>query len=582
MTEDPSQRLAEPDAHAMVAMRRRFGRYVLRYRLASGGMAEVFLAEHLGDAGFRKWVAIKVILPHLADNTKFVQMFMYEAKLAAQIDHPNVCQVFDFGQQDHTYYLTMEYLHGQSLARVLHRSKSRGGAALPIIVRVLADAARGLHAAHELKLEDGRNAGIVHRDVSPQNIFVLYGGSTKVVDFGIARGESARPELTQTGEIKGKIAYMAPEQVLASQLDRRADIWALGVILWEALTGQRLFRRDSDAATIIAVLQERPVAPSTLRKGLPPSFDAIVAKALSHDRTQRYATALALAADLETALAQHGVSAGPEQVQSWMDSLFAAEISERNAILAKPTDPHAADTSGAYVPAENSQTQSALVYAGGGTHSETRSGPIPVRSDHLNPAPLVAGEGASPPQRVEPFSIAGSQLGHGHSQPSQGPSRSMVWAMVVGVPLLSLLAVVVVVMVVQPQVITRYLRHETAPPDTVPVSLVTLEQHPPPRTPIPTPPVPAPHDAGHAGTPIAPRPRLSPPVRPGFLTLSSTPRAGVYEGTRRLGHTPLVDFPLSPGQHRLRLLPDDGDDEQVLVLDVRSSATIVRRIRWHN
>jgi serine/threonine-protein kinase len=249
-------------------------------------MASVYLAQARGSSGFEKWVALKVIHPHIARNKHFVEMFLDEARITARLNHPNICSVFDFGEARETYYIAMEFLQGEPLRSVVRRNNADSLLPVELAVRIVADAARGLHAAHELTDDEGEPLGLVHRDVSPQNIFVLYDGMAKVVDFGIAK---ARDKLSQThtGEFKGKLAYMAPEQLDASTVDRRTDVFALGVVLWEMTTGSRLFKRDTEARTMSAVLRDPVPRPSDLREAFPPMLEGIVMRALERDPEKR-------------------------------------------------------------------------------------------------------------------------------------------------------------------------------------------------------------------------------------------------------------------------------------------------------
>ena len=302
------------------------GRYRLISKIASGGMATVFLATASGPGGFEKVFALKRIHPHLADESDFVDMFLDEARIASRIHHSNVCQVFDFGEADGTYYLAMEYLLGESLARIaktVRRSKvdfddSRH---VMLCVKVVADACEGLHAAHELKARDGQSLGVVHRDVSPQNLFITYDGNVKVVDFGIARA-SDRVHHTAAGQVKGKFSYMAPEQARGKDMDRRADVWALGVVLWEMMTLRRLFRRESTVETLASMLNDPIPPPSTHRPDIAPELDAIVLKALERDMDRRYATARDLGRDLVRFAGSTGLPAGMADLADWMERLF--------------------------------------------------------------------------------------------------------------------------------------------------------------------------------------------------------------------------------------------------------------------
>jgi len=305
---------------------RAFGRYRLCFELASGGMATVYLARAEGPAGFEKLVALKRIHPHLARDRKFVDMFLDEARIASMLSHPNVCGVFDFGDEGGSYYLAMEYLVGETLSKVLrtlHRNADlRSSPRLPsIAARLIADACEGLHAAHELRDPRGEWLHVVHRDVSPQNLFLTYDGTVKVVDFGIARAKD-KVHQTDTGTVKGKFAYMAPEQLHGHDIDRRADVWSLGVVLWEMLAMRRLFKRPTDAETIIAVSNQLIPDPSEVREHVPEALDEVVSRALRRDPAERYATAREMGRDLLRFVASQPDPVGTPDVSEWMEEVF--------------------------------------------------------------------------------------------------------------------------------------------------------------------------------------------------------------------------------------------------------------------
>ncbi len=275
------------------------GRYTLEQKLASGGMAEVFLARQRGIDGFEKLVVLKRILPHQSDNPEFVRMFLDEARIAADLSHPNVVNIFDAGQADGQYFITMEYLRGRDVASVFHETNKRGQPfPLAVTLHCLIDAARGLHAAHTKKDLSGRALHIVHRDVSPPNLFVTWDGVTKVLDFGIAHA-ATRSTRTEVGVVKGKLAYLSPEQLEAQELDGRADQFALGIVAWELLTGHRLFQKPSDAEALRAILEHRIPAPSSLVEGLPSGVEDIVLRMLEGDRDARFPDCAAAADALE-------------------------------------------------------------------------------------------------------------------------------------------------------------------------------------------------------------------------------------------------------------------------------------------
>jgi len=315
----------------------RIGRYELCFELASGGMASVYLARIDGVSGFEKLIALKRIHPHLAKEKGYVDMFLDEAKIASRITHPNVCSVFDFGEADGEYYIAMEYLVGEPLSRLCGRvaknREQRRHRLLPLrMSRIIADACEGLHAAHELKDANGDLLHVVHRDVSPRNLFVTYDGAVQVVDFGIA---SARQRLhqTSTGQVKGTFAYMAPEQLTADPIDRRVDIWALGVALWEMLAVRRLFRCDTTANTIHAVLYDEVLPPSDYRLHVPKALDKIVMKALARDPNERWQTAREMGRALRQFLGTQSEVIGPAELSEWLAEIFPQGEARKSQLM---------------------------------------------------------------------------------------------------------------------------------------------------------------------------------------------------------------------------------------------------------
>jgi len=333
----------------------RIGRYELCFELASGGMASVYLARINGVSGFEKLVALKRIHPHLAKEKGYVDMFLDEARIASRITHANVCSVFDFGEVDGEHYIAMEYLVGEPLSRLMSRSardkSQRRSRLLPLrMARIIADACEGLHAAHELKDANGDLLHVVHRDVSPRNLFVTYDGAVQVVDFGIASANE-RLHHTATGKVKGTFAYMSPEQLTAHPIDRRVDIWALGVTLWEMLAVRRLFKRDTTASTVHSVLYDEIQPPSQHRPQIPEELDRIVLKALERDPEDRWQTAREMGKALRQFLGTQNEIMGPAELSEWMGEVFPqgearkSQLMEiaRMASTALPTMPQAND-----------------------------------------------------------------------------------------------------------------------------------------------------------------------------------------------------------------------------------------------
>lgn len=298
------------------------GRYTLLRKLASGGMAEVFLARQGGLEGFEKLVVVKRILPGFAQNEEFRKMFLDEARLAADLRHPNVVNIFDVGQDQGTYFIAMEYLHGQDLSALFHKHRERGEQ-MPLehVLQLVMDAASGLHHAHTKTAMDGEPLHIVHRDISPHNLFITYDGITKVLDFGIARARR-RGVQSDAGVVKGKFAYLAPEALEGAELDARADQFALGIVLYELTTLSRLFQRPTDAESLRAVMECRIPRPAERVPGYPAALEDILMRALAKEREHRYADCDELRGELETFLEKHGRPHSVRRLGTWVRGLF--------------------------------------------------------------------------------------------------------------------------------------------------------------------------------------------------------------------------------------------------------------------
>lgn len=281
----------------------RFGKYLLVGDIAVGGMAELFLAVHKGVGGFIKVVVIKRVLPHLTSNPEFLRMFVDEARLEARLEHPNIVRTYEFGEVNGHYFTAMEYLAGEDLCKALNNlSLSRQLMPLHIAAGIASQVCSGLHFAHQFTDTDGNPLNLVHRDINPANIIITYGGEVKIIDFGVAKSNANLRTLT--GTIKGKVAYMPPEQVLGREVDQRADIFSAGVVLWEMLAGRPLFLRNNEAATLYAIMNGPIPPPSKLRADVPPQLDRIVARALARSPSERYPTAEEMADELDDLLLQ--------------------------------------------------------------------------------------------------------------------------------------------------------------------------------------------------------------------------------------------------------------------------------------
>jgi serine/threonine protein kinase len=310
---------------------KRLGKYEILALLALGGTAEIYLARIGGAAGFEKYVVVKCLHDHLADDTDFVKMFLDEARMAAMLDHSNIVQTFELGEYQNRYYMVMEFLAGLSLAMVVRRASERlqgGMLPVPLVLNIAAQACAGLHYAHE-RTSSGKPLNMVHRDISPQNLVISFEGVVKVVDFGIARAE-LRETKTKAGTIKGKFAYMSPEQCVATNVDRRTDVFALGVIVHELMTGRRLFKRNSPYETYQAVIECAVDPPSRINNQLDPALDAIVMKAVAKDKDKRYPTAEAFGDAMLGYLHHRGKGSGGGELGRFFDQYFAQEIEEHS------------------------------------------------------------------------------------------------------------------------------------------------------------------------------------------------------------------------------------------------------------
>jgi serine/threonine-protein kinase len=497
------------------------GRYVVRFKIAQGGMGAVYLAQLETSAGFKKWVALKTIDEKMAKDRLFIKMFMDEARLTARIDHPNVCTVFDFGEEKGTYFLAMEYLHGESLNTLMRRATSaQQQLPLPVVARIIADAARGLHAAHEMRLDDGTPARLVHRDISPHNVFVLYDGVAKVVDFGVAHlGHSH----DRAGTLAGKLPYMSPEQLRLEPIDRRSDIWSLGVVLWEASLGQRLFKRDTDEATEDAVLKEAIAGPRVYRAGYTRELEGIVMKALARDVTQRFQTAAEMARALEQYLATCGEPTGMDEVAAVMQLHFAERIASRDRSIRSVS----VDQFG---PMPDDDTTRA-------------PGPATIRME-VNP-PRLGGTAERKPSRI--WGVLGTLLSAAFGLSLIGGAAYMLWK-------------------------TPRVEHPSQEHSSIVPFLGQSENHG--TTTV----------ASDAAVPTwAPRVVVQTvntrvvPANAGYLTIQGGVRGGtVSEGGLMFGTLPLRRFALGPGRHVIRVQTGPGATTRTLIANIRPGSEFVQ------
>lgn len=295
----------------------------------------MWAARARGARGFQRMVAIKTMLPSLSTDPQFETMFLDEARIASRIRHPNVVEIIDLGEQESLLYIVMEWIDGEPLSTLMRKAGGEGRLPMGIAARIMADTCSGLHAAHELREDDGNLVGLVHRDISPQNVMVSYDGIVKLLDFGVAKAGGASTAATDAGHVKGKIAYMAPEQVMGEKVDRRTDVFACGIVLYQITTGKHPFRGDVDAATIHNVLRRDVPSPRHFVQDCPPRLHQIVMKALQRDRDKRFQSAAEMANELEELARVGGSRTTSQAVAEFVKSVAGSIGEERRGLLKK-------------------------------------------------------------------------------------------------------------------------------------------------------------------------------------------------------------------------------------------------------
>ncbi|MBK8011564.1 MAG: protein kinase [Deltaproteobacteria bacterium] len=383
----------------------RLGSNELLIRLASGGAANVFLVRELEGAHAGRLLALKILLPQLSANEDFLRMFFSEARIASRLSHENIVAIAGFGQVQGIHCMAMEYVFGASLSQVLRASaRARKPLTVGVLLRITASVCDALHFAHELLDENGAQLGLVHRDVTPQNILIGFNGIPKLTDFGIAKATNRGWE-TQAGIVKGKFSYMSPEQALGKMVDRRSDIFGAGIVLWEALTGRDLFRGTTPMEVLTAIQEQKIVPPSKVVPGLTPIVDPIVMKALRRSPRSRYATAAEMKADIEELITKAGVQIDKDTISREFASIYGPEIAERAVALRAAMDGHADVEHLAKVLGGQVLNPKHLPIVAGGLNDPD---PLGLFSEHTPPADRVergrAPEGSLLPARPEkPF-----------------------------------------------------------------------------------------------------------------------------------------------------------------------------------
>jgi serine/threonine-protein kinase len=463
------------------------GRYALYGEIAAGGMATVHYGRLVGPVGFSRTVAIKRLHPQYAKDPEFVSMFLDEARLAARIQHPNVVNTIDIVPVDDEVFLVMEYVHGEALSKLIRAARRRRELVPPpIAASIMTGALHGLHAAHEAKSERGEPLNLVHRDVSPQNILVGTDGSARVLDFGVAKA-AMRSQSTRDGQMKGKVSYMAPEQLRGRAVDRRTDIFAAGVVFWESLTGRRLFDGQDPGEVLAKLLEERIPLPSEVEPSVPPEFDRLLGPALSRDPGARYATAreFAIAVERGVPLALN------REVGEWVDEVGSETLSLRAGQVAEIESISSVSGIGPLPPSQRSSVSAVSGVAAVPQSGTLRSGGYPA----VGPGEITT----SPSNVTSPSQLTSMSASHDYASFQPQPRRTGIYAALIGVAAALAIAFVLVLVI--------FIRKTSA--DDASAAAV-----PPPPAAVPPKPEPAPEPTPAAEPEPAPVAETEPEAKP--------------------------------------------------------------------
>ncbi len=517
--------------------------------LARGGMAEIFLAKQQGPAGYEKTVVIKRVLSHYSSHSDFVAMFLDEARLAAQLSHPNIVQIYDFGEADGSYYLAMEYMRGEDLHSLVKLSHKKGISVSPeIAATIVAAACDALYYAHSLKNDAGQPLNIVHRDISPSNLFITFQGVVKVLDFGIARAEG-KVVKTANGMIRGKIAYMAPEQARSGPLDGRADVWALGTVLHELLTGKRLFLRGNDVDSFRALLKDPIPRASDVKRDVPEQLDAICAKALARNVNERYRNAREMYGDLDAYLSSRSNVPASTLLQGYMQDLVGEEnVSARlHAPVLTPGEQPALRTPRSRSAVMTPVSRSMPIAAPPESTQEATVAQRKKSSGSMPGAPA-----ATPAELPEPMTAA--------DLPSSKPTLFIAGGIVVFLGIVAGLIYTLVTQEPPPRLESRPLQVETIQRERQPEPEPDPEPEPPVE-PVAVPiakPTPAPEPKYVERAPDVPD-RVPLPKNHGLLDVNCVPWCRIFLDGKDTGRvSPAVGIPLLAGKHRLKLINTSG------------------------
>ncbi len=561
------------------------GRFTLLVPLAQGGMAEIWLARQTGLRGFEKLVVIKRMVSSLGSDPEYLEMFFSEARLAAALSHHHIVQIYDLGEHQGAPYIVMEYLDGEDLAAV-RRTAQKQGNPIPdaYAVKYVSMAAEGLHYAHTRQGPDGNPLFIVHRDVSPQNLVATMDGGLKVVDFGIAKLASTA---TYSGKLKGKLAYMSPEQARGEELDGRADVFALGVVLFELLTRTRLTPKMNDLQLLDFMAGGRPFdLPTQRRPELAPALEAIVVKALARNREARFGSARELQDALEAWLVSQQQAVTANELRDWLRGVFAQRILERRRLI---------DAANQVEPSSPVEVQNLAQLARHGSDSSSRSSPglRTVSTAPQKKKPVVAVGVAAAAALLLGALFLVVPRGSPAMQPQPPPTPPPLEPVAPPAP-------------PAPPAPTR-LGIDTVPGGAklivdgvergeAPLSLrdlgvgsfeleASLEGYQPLKRRVQ---LQRPGDQLHLELALVPLPKPDkgkPAARKpaakvmGKLSLRTTPWTQVYFGGRKLGDTPLLNEPLPAGRQMLKLVSPDTGAEQVIEVDIKANETTVKKLK---
>ena len=554
---------------------RDFGSYQLLAKLATGGMAEIYLARPQSNtiAGAKDVMVLKRILPHLAEDEHFVQMFRDEADLASKLVHKNVCHVLSFGQFGGTWFIAMEYLHGVPLSRMMTRlSKSGKMLDYRVVAGIITQACEGLHSAHEARDSQGTLLGVVHRDVSPPNIMVTGDGIVKLLDFGIAKARGANSR-TRTGTVKGKNAYMSPEQILGKPLDRRSDVFALAVVMYEMLAIRRLFHRESDFLTFKAITEEPIPELRDRRPDLPAGMRAALLQAMARDPAGRFDTALAFGTAIKQSVATLGGPASAQELARLMSTDFGDEMASRDEILKAADDPNAAPVSMSVPPPRVPQATPPPIPALPATSGEMQHATPRVRATNeqaLVPSMIVHSPGTGRIQvqviDLERVLDLSEDVGADSWMADDGTNllASHRWRSlrntILALALLAALGLGVFLLIS-----SLGSRPSNNAVYAAPVADAAFRR---PIHDIPLDAAPDDHDQIRA---------LS---KYGFYSITATAKTTIYIDEKIILETPLTQYPLKPGPHTIKAVGPKGKSKTMKIQIVGGSDTDDGSIEW--